>query len=148
MLNIIRERWPLFQKNWPSILFVALVQLWWGVTFPVITKLGAPWNIIMGLFSGVFGLWIALYVFLFPEKFAPGFTLSYLNKTASPKTAKIITHAVRISTFSAGMFIVWYKKWYGMSNSWYAMLYASSIMMFALIYRASSRYEASIQECE
>lgn len=148
MLNIIRERWPLFKKNLPSIIFLSLCNAWWSFNFPMITKLGAPWSIIMGFGMCTLSLWMTFYIFLFPEEFATSFKLDHLNDTPYSKIAKMIIRIVQIGSCNAVMFIAWYQDWHGMSNTYYAMLYAYCIIGFALMYRAVSRYETDIQECE
>ena len=141
-MNILKDRWPQFKQELPTFLYLSILQIWINFNFPPLVRLPSPWNIVVPILLSVFCVVSYLFILAFPDavSFIIDDILSLANQTPNPVLFKRLYIAFLALIYHAMYFFMWYKNYYGMSNSWYIILYVFYATIFVLLYRAIARY--------
>lgn len=131
-----KTRWPQVRKKLPELLYVAIVQTWFMMRFPTIVTLASPFDIIFKIGISILAFCMCFSIFVFPEDYASALTLEHLDNHPYPEFTKRITFAMQLVFAHVGFFLLWYKDYYGVSNTAYALLYAHCVILYFLIYKA------------
>ena len=130
---------PKFKQEFFSILFISVLHVWWCFKFPALTRLGFPWDIIIGIFLSIGGIIVYICMFSNTEKFAPVFYLRTFDGIPHEHVAKYSMKIWIIALTLSTMFMLWYKDFYHMPSVYYAMMYTYIMIVYVLLYRATKR---------
>ncbi len=139
-MNNLNGRWSKFREELLPILYVSAIQVWWLFNFsPKFMRLGSPWNVILITIQTITAISTTIFAFSFADKLPRFINLEYLDAFPHAQTFKMIQRMCLLASFVIGVFFVWYKDFYGMSNMGYFLLYSFWIITFILLYRAAYR---------
>ncbi len=139
-MNTFKGRWPQFKQELSALIYLAIVQTWLYFNLPVFIRLGSPLSVIVAAMASVISMVIYLYVFLFPENYAPLINVEFLDDFPEPALAKNIFRGMMLIVFHVTCLYAWYGGYHGMSNAWYAISYVHCVISFILIYKTAERY--------
>lgn len=141
IMNIFKGRWPQLIQNLSTIIYLSIVQIWLNFNFPAHSRLGSPWNIIVGIMASIACLLAYISVFAFPEKYVTLFNLEFFDDSSNPILFKRIFTGFMLAVFHITSLYLWHIDYYGLTNTWYIILYANNSTALILLYRAIKRYK-------
>lgn len=144
-MNIFEGRLSQLKQELLPLLYLSLVQIWWNFNFPAFVRLGNPLSYIVSVSMSIISTLAFISVFLFPEKYAPSFNFEYLDAAPNASILKKIHSIWLIIVINFSMFFLWYKDFYGMSNTYYILCYTHWIITFVLIAQAIDRYNNKVK---
>lgn len=105
-------------------------------------RLGKPLSAIVSLGLSILCTLGYIIIFTRVDSFFNLNYLDYLDEAPEPYGVILrdIYKVLLILTNIIAMFVLWYKDYYGMSNTWYALLYTYWLVAFLLIFRAKYRH--------
>lgn len=136
-MNRSRDHWAQLKKEFPSLMYLLIVQTWLNFNFPAFTRLGSPINTLFSIAISIISCVVYLHVFLFPENYAPQLHLQFLDLFPDPAFYKNIFRTGMILVFHFAFLYMWHTDYYGISALWYLILYLHSTISFILMYNAA-----------
>lgn len=137
--NAFKERLPKFKQELPSIIFISAIQIWWCFNYPLYTRLGTPWNTLLGVGLSIVGIIACIYIFTFADKMASVFNFDSLAKYPYSDMLKKVIKIYLIACFHFGIFIIWYNDFCHLPHLYYVLSYINFLIIFVLFLRAMNR---------
>ena len=141
-MNMLDKRWSNLKREFFSVIFLSLIQVWWCFNFPFFMRAEYPWRFILSFVTSIISVSGILFLFMFIDRLAPAIKLEHIDSSPYPSQSKKNNIMVRIMVAFFALFFTWYKDLYGMSNTHYAFFYLTWLIMFILVYRAAHRVES------
>ncbi|HJZ24576.1 MAG TPA: hypothetical protein VJ201_09080 [Candidatus Babeliales bacterium] len=141
-MNILDKRCQNLKREFFSVIFLSLIQIWWCFNFPAFMRAEYPWRLILSFSTSIISIAGILFLFMFIDQIAPVIKLEHIDSSPNPSLSKIIYIMACITAAFLALFFAWYKDLYGMSNTHYALFYFTWLIIYILVYRAAYRIES------